>query len=297
MEPTLYAGAFAGVVALAGIGSVFLVDQPVRDRFRDVDEARRARRGRRRNPLTSVMDGLGTPLAGPVLSLVGSQRIAAWERLLDAAGRPGGTTVRQLAARKASYAIVLGVAGLAAMSAWWLPVALALLGFFLPELSLRSQAKERQDEISRALPDFLDVLSVTVSAGLDFRSALTRVSDAFDNPLSEEIRTALQQMMLGTPRREALHALRDRNTSEPLSEFVTALQQAEELGAPLTSALTGIAGDVRKSYGQQARREAAKVEPRLSVVMTVTLIPAAMITIGVGFYLTSGVDFGTLFGG
>ncbi|HSK22822.1 MAG TPA: type II secretion system F family protein [Egicoccus sp.] len=297
MEPVLYAGAFAGVVALAGVGTVFVVDQPVQDRFQDIDDARRARRGRRRNPVASVMDALGTPLARPVLNLVGTQRIATWERLLDAAGRPGGTTVRHLAARKASYGIVLGLVGLVTASAWWMPIALGLFGFFLPELSLRSQAKERQDEISRALPDFLDVLSVTVSAGLDFRSALTRVADAFDGPLSDEIRTALQQMMLGTPRREALHALRARNSSEPLSEFVTALQQAEELGAPLTSALAGIAGDVRKAYGQQARREAAKVEPRLSVVMTITLIPAAMITIGVGFYLSSGVDFGAMFGG
>jgi tight adherence protein C len=298
VEVVLLAAALAGLVLLAGVGAVLVVEQPVERRFTELEEARAARRRGRGNPVTTVVDLLGRPLAATVMGALGPQRVAGWEALLDAAGRPAGTTTRDLAARKAAYALLLGVTGLLfAADRWWVPVALLVLGFLLPDLSLKSLAKERQEEISRTLPDFLDVLAVTVSAGLDFRSALDRVADAFEGPLSDEVRTALRQMMLGTPRREALTALRRRNPSEPLSEFVTALQQAEDLGAPLTSALGAIADDVRKSYGQEARRAAAKVEPRLSVLLTVTLVPAALLTIGVGFYVSTDANLGRLFGG
>jgi tight adherence protein C len=180
---------------------------------------------------------------------------------------------------------------------WWIVVTLFVLGYLLPTMVVSSEAKERQEEVDRSLPDFLDVLAVTVSAGLDFRAALGRVSDAFEGPLPEEVRTALQQMALGESRREALEGLRTRNSSESLSEFVSALQQAEDLGSPLQSALTEIAADVRRSYAQEARRKAAKVEPRLSLLLTVTLIPASLLIVGVGSFIHSGIDLGRMLGG
>lgn len=299
MLPLLIGAATAGCVALAFAGVGLIVDQPVAERFEELELHRAARRRRRPNPVTRVVDLVGQGLAPTVLGLVGSAQRARWDALLDSAGRPAGLTTAVLAARKGGYGLLLALAGIpmALNGSWWAPPAFGLLGFFLPDLALRSEAKERQEEINRALPDFLDVLAVTVSAGLDFRSALGRVADAFEGPLSDEVRTALRQMMLGESRREALDGLRRRNDSESLSEFVTALQQAEDLGAPLTTALGGIAGDVRHAYGQQARREAAKVEPRLSVILTVTLIPAALIIIAVGFYLSSDIDLGTMLGG
>jgi tight adherence protein C len=291
--------AFAGLVVLSVYGLSLIIDQPVESRFRELQLRRDLRPDDRPSPVTLLVELLGRAGAPPILRAAGADRIEAWEGMLDAAGRPAGLTASGLVARKVGYALLFAALGLAftTLGPWWMPVALGILGFVLPDITLKGQIKERQEAIDRALPDFLDVLSVTVSAGLDFRAALARVADAFQGPLSDEIRTTLQQMMLGEARREALESLRRRNRSESLNEFVSALQQAEELGAPLTDALSGIALDVRRSYAQQARRQAAKVEPRLSVILTVTLIPAAIIIVAVGSYIYSGIELGELFGG
>jgi tight adherence protein C len=295
----LFAAALAGFVLLAGYGVALLAEQPVASRFEDLQGARRRRRGPRRPPVTTAIDLLGALFADSAAAVLGSSRLERIDQLLDAAGRPGGITAARFAGRKAAYALVLGGAGLVfLLNDLTLPaVALPIVGWLLPDFDLKSKAKERQEEITRSLPDFLDVLAVTVSAGLDFRAALERVADSFAGPLSDEVRMALQQMMLGESRRRALAGLRQRNPSESLGEFVTALQQAEDLGAPLTEALTDIAQDVRRSYAQEARRAASRVEPRLSVITTLTLIPASIIVIGVGFWLTNEIDLGGMLGG
>lgn len=299
LTPWLFALALAGCVVLLGTGVAVVVHQPIAERL--PEGARRWRRGsnKRRPPLTLLLDQLGSLLGPSAASALGPVRLQRIDGLLDASGRPGGLTAEGFAGRKATFALVLGIAGIvfALSDMLWLAFVLPVAGWLLPDLDLKGKAKDRQDEIARSLPDFLDVLSVTVSAGLDFRAALGRVSDSFVGPLSDEVRIALQQMALGESRRKALSELRRRNTSESLSEFITALQQAEDLGAPLTGALRDIAGDVRRSYAQEARRAAAKVEPRLSVITTLTLIPASMIVIAVGFWVTNEIDLGGMFGG
>lgn len=297
------AAGLAGLVVLAVFGVSLVTERGVEDRFETARERRARKRAASRPNLQTVLaravDRLGRPLAPTIMQLLGPIRLDRVDELLDAAGRPDNMTRYGYAAQKGAYTLLLALAGLpfALQGSWFVPIAFAILGFLLPDISLKSEAKERQEDIQRQLPDFLDVLAVTVSAGLDFRSALGRVADAFDGPLSNEVRTALQQMMLGESRRSALDALRRRNRSESLSEFVTALQQAEDLGAPMNDALDAIADDVRRAYAQQARREASKVEPRLSVVMTLTLIPAALIIIAVGFFTTTEASLGGLLGG
>lgn len=300
MEPILLAGVLAVTAVLAGIGVALVTDRPHLERFEAVQASRQDRDVMRRtNVVSAFMDRVGRVLAPTVVGLLGPIRMEDLDGLLDAAGRPGGVSAERFAGRKGAYSLVMGGAGLlfALNGGWFLPVVLPVAGFFLPDIAMRSLASERQEEIERNLPDFLDVLAVTVSAGLGFRTALGRVCDAYSGPLSEEVRIALQQMQLGETRREALDALARRNRSESLSSFVTALNQAEDLGAPLTSALADIAADVRHAYAQQARRQAAKAEPRLSVVLTLTLIPAALIIVAVGFFLTTDVDLGGVLGG
>ncbi len=302
MFPIAVAAGGAAMLVLAILGVSLVTEPGVEERFETVRERRERERQEQRASLSTllarIVDRLGRGLAPTVLEVLGPKRLEKVDQLLDEAGRPDGLTRHGYASRKAAYLILLSLAGIpfALQGSWFVLVAFAVLGFLLPDIALKSEAKERQEDIQRQLPDFLDVLAVTVSAGLDFRAALGRVADAFEGPLSDEVRTALQQMILGEPRRDALDALRRRNRSESLSEFVTALQQAEDLGAPMTEALDAIADDVRRSYAQEARREASKVEPRLSVIMTLTLIPAALIIIAVGFFTTTDASMGALLG-
>jgi tight adherence protein C len=157
-------------------------------------------------------------------------------------------------------------------------------------------ARARQARIQRDLPDFLDILAVTVSAGVAFRSALERVAEALRGPLGEEIMTALRQMELGMSRRQALEGIKDRNSSESLNQFITALLQAEELGVPLADALGNLAEDMRRSFYQAARRRAAKASPRVSLIVSTVIVPGAMILIVASVISGTDLDFGNFLG-
>jgi tight adherence protein C len=123
-----------------------------------------------------------------------------------------------------------------------------------------------------------------VSAGIAFRPALARVGESVEGPLREEIQLVLRQIALGVPRREAFEALRQRNTSDGIGTFVTAVQQAEELGVPLTDTLVDLARDMRQEAFQRARQRAQKATPRVSVVTTAIIAPGAVIIIIAGLF-------------
>ncbi|HEX2314732.1 MAG TPA: type II secretion system F family protein [Thermomonospora sp.] len=196
-------------------------------------------------------------------------------RRIDAAGRPGGMTVESYARTTAGLVVLFGSAGLLlALSGETLMGVLCLAGMLQNELNLMARASRRREQIERTLPDFLDVLAVTVSAGLSFRHALSRVAESMPGPLADEFTIALRQMELGTPRRQAFQDLRDRNRSPMLGQFVTAVLQAEELGSPLADALVGIARDMRRESAQWAKRKAQRTTPRVTLITTTMAMPA-----------------------
>jgi tight adherence protein C len=257
-------------------------------------------RRRRRSLYAGLRTALGRRFGRSVLGLMTDRRKAFVRHRIDAAGRPGGLTLEGYAATKAASTIILGLLGLLLVLITGSPLllpALALVGWLQLDLSLAAQAKRRQAQIERDLPDFLDVLVVTVNAGLGFRDALGRVADSLGGPLGQECRIALQQMGYGAARRTAFEGIRERSDSEALSQFMTALLQAEELGAPLGEALNAIADDMRKSFGQRARREAARAVPRISIIVVIIVMPGVMILLLAAFFIGSGADYGALLGG
>ncbi|MGH3355089.1 MAG: type II secretion system F family protein, partial [Nocardioidaceae bacterium] len=96
---------------------------------------------------------------------------------------------------------------------------------------------------------------------------------------------------------QAFSALRDRCGSEPMDTFVSAFLQAEELGSPLAETLSTISGDTRREANQAARRKAARTVPRVTLVVSVVLVPPTLLLIAVGLYLGSDIDIGSLLGG
>lgn len=103
-------------------------------------------------------------------------------------------------------------------------------------------------------------------------------------------------MDMGVSRRRAFDELRRRNDSEQVAQFVTALQQGEELGAPIVDTLIQIANDMRRTDAQNARRKAAKAVPKATMVITTLMVPATMILLGAGLFLGTGTDFGSVTG-
>ncbi|MDX3577544.1 MULTISPECIES: DUF5936 domain-containing protein [unclassified Streptomyces] len=252
----------------------------------------------RTGAVDSVVDRLGMRYAPAVLRLMGPKQVARYRRKIDLAGNPGGLTIDRYAARRAVYGALGGFGGLVFLLQGRIVVALLLFAFaaFWTEVGIWAAIRIRKDVIERTLPDFLDVLAVVVSAGLGFRQALDRVASKYEGPWADEIRITLRQMDLGVSRRQAFAELRLRNDSEQVAMFVTALQQGEELGAPIVDTLVSIAKDMRRTDAQNARRKAARAVPRATLTITTFMVPATMLLLGAGLLLGSGTDFSPLTG-
>ncbi|WP_416486277.1 DUF5936 domain-containing protein [Streptomyces sp. CL12] len=246
----------------------------------------------------SVIDRMGMRYAPLVLRLMGPRLVARYRRRIDLAGNPGGLTIDRYAARRAVYGALGGVGFLVFLlrGQWFVAVLLLLFGAFWTEVGIWSAIRVRRDVIERTLPDFLDVLAVVVSAGLGFRQALDRVASRYEGPWADELRITLRQMDLGMSRRQAFAELRRRNDSEQVAMFVTALQQGEELGAPIVDTLVSLAKDMRRTDAQNARRKAARAVPKATLMITTFMVPATMLLLGAGLILGSGVDFVSLTG-
>ncbi|MEU4108836.1 MULTISPECIES: DUF5936 domain-containing protein [unclassified Streptomyces] len=246
----------------------------------------------------SVIDRMGMRYAPLVLRLMGPALVTRYRRRIDLAGNPGGLTIDRYAARRAVYGVLgtLGFLVFLMRGQWFVALLLLAFGAFWTEVGIWSAIRVRRDVIERTLPDFLDVLAVVVSAGLGFRQALDRVSTHYEGPWADELRITLRQMDLGMTRRQAFTELRRRNDSEQVAMFVTALQQGEELGAPIVDTLVSLAKDMRRTDAQNARRKAARAVPKATLMITTFMVPATMLLLGAGLLLGSGVDFGSLAG-
>jgi tight adherence protein C len=258
-------------------------------------------RGKAQGPSATsrLMEALGRPFLSTMRGLYGPKRLETTRRKLGAAGRPDGLTVDRYLAKKAGFIVVCSTA---ALFMWLngsrvLTVVIHLVGLGWTDFWLYSEIQQRQAKIERQLPDFLDVLAVTVGAGLSFRAGMARVGASVGGPLGEEILTSLRMMDVGASRRAALEDLRARNLSPSLAQFVGSLLQAEELGAPLSGTLVELATEMRRNWAQQARRRAARTAPQVSLVVTMIFVPGTVILVAVGMYLGSDINFGGFFGG
>lgn len=252
-----------------------------------------------RSLLKRLQDALGRRFGRTVLAGMSTKRKDLIRHRLDAAGHPGGLSLEGYAGVKAASTILFAFVGFLTFlftNSILFVVIFALVGWMQTDLTLVGQAKRRQARIDRDMPDFLDVLAITVGAGLGFRSALQRVGEELGGPLGQEVRIALQQMGYGAARRGALQGIKDRNDAESLDQFITALLQAEELGAPLTETLRDISEDMRSSFHQRARRDAARAVPRVSLVVTLVVVPGLIVMVLAALYIGSGVDLSGLGG-
>ncbi|MEU4364955.1 type II secretion system F family protein [Promicromonospora sp. NPDC023987] len=245
----------------------------------------------------AVLDRIGAPLLPFAVRLLGRHRLQRLDTAIRRAGRPDGVTLTMFVRREVAL-VVLGLlvgALFTLQDLWVIGVPLALVLSAWMRLWLYGEANKRRHQIDTELPDFLDVLSVTVTAGLGFRQALERVCEFHGGALAAEMRTALQEMNVGASRRQTFVALRERNRSAAVGTFVTALLQAEELGVPLADALTSIASDVRREHAENIRQRAARAAPMVSLAVTATILPGALILIVSAVLIANAGVLGELF--
>jgi tight adherence protein C len=256
-------------------------------------EAQRSARGE--GPLGRI----ATRLAPLVRRRLPARAVEWLQTQVEYAGRPDGLTVDGVLRNGLVWAMIVSPMFFLFLAGGNLfGLALAVVApVFMPLARLSRLRRVRTEALDRDLPDFLDVLAVTVTAGVGFRPALMRVSERFGGPLASEMQLALRQVQHGASLRGAFEQLRERSDSEALSQFVTAFLQSDELGAPLVEALSQIAVDQRREHAQRMRRKAAQIAPRVTLVTTIVLVPATLILLLVGIVLGADLDFGNLFGG
>jgi tight adherence protein C len=224
------------------------------------------------------------------------------QQRLDRAGNPARWDAQRLLALKGAGLLGGVVLGLLFGTRWggvWtlgVPAALGVAGLVFPDFWVKNIGEHRQEELTRGLPDAIDMMTVCVEAGLGFDSALARVARNLDGPFAEECARVLQEMQIGSSRTQALRALLDRSDVPELRSFVTAIVQSGELGISIGDVLREQSHQMRIKRRQRAEEKAQKLQVKLLFPLITCLLPSMFIVILgpavlqiVGFFGKAGV--------
>jgi len=176
-------------------------------------------------------------------------------------------------------AIIAVIRGLPLLSVVLYSCIGVLIGYGLVELWLRMRIRGRNDEISRSLPDVLDLMTVSVEAGLGFDAALIRVVEKSRGALAMEIGETMQEMKMGRQRRDALRDLGDRTDVDELQTFVSSVIQADQLGVSIGNVLRNQAAQVRISRRQKVEQKAMKAQIIMLIPMLLFIFPTIFIVV------------------
>ncbi|MDD2211519.1 MAG: type II secretion system F family protein [Desulfitobacteriaceae bacterium] len=152
-----------------------------------------------------------------------------------------------------------------------------LLSMIVPIYFIKFRISKRQREVTNQLPDVMDLLSVSIEAGLGFDAALTKIGERLNGILVDELNIVLTEIQLGKPRRIALKNLADRSPVEELGIFISALIQAEQLGIPIKNVLKTQARQLRINRRQKAEEKAMKAPVKMMLPLVIFVLPVLFI--------------------
>ncbi|NLB78399.1 MAG: type II secretion system F family protein [Clostridiaceae bacterium] len=157
--------------------------------------------------------------------------------------------------------------------------ALALIGLLYPNMILNGKIRKRQSEVTKSLPDIMDLLTVSVEAGLTFDSALSKVVEKMPGSLAREFETVLQEIKVGKTKKEALYQLADRIGVQDLRSFVSAVVQADQLGVSLGRVLRLQSEQIRQNRKQRISEKAMKAPIKMLIPMVIFIFPTIFIVL------------------
>ncbi len=230
------------------------------------------------------------PMVSALSELIAKRRPAAaaaeLEHKLAQAGTPQGLSPADFVAVKFLLAITLGlVAGLLLLrfTALWQALLAAtvggIIGYIAPEFWLTNVMKKRQRLITRQLPDALDLLTISVEAGLGFDSALSKVAQKWSNELSHEFGRTLSEIRMGKTRREALRDLSWRTGVPDLDAVVGAVVQSDQLGIAISKVLRVQSDQMRTVRRQRAEELAHQAPIKMTIPLVFLIFPAMLIVL------------------
>jgi tight adherence protein C len=223
-------------------------------------------------------------MSGRMTNASSSQTV---EKRLALAGNPGDLRVTDWMGVKilvgigVAILVLLVLAGLMRNVSVGIFAALIALifGYTMPEFWLGRKVKARQNAILKMIPDTLDLLTISVRAGLGFDAALAKVVEKLNGPLTDEFRRALAEVRVGKTRREALRDMIPRTEVQPLSNFIGAIIQAEQLGVSISKVLQVQSEQLRIERRQRAEEQAAKAPIKMLLPLVGCIFPTLFIVI------------------
>jgi tight adherence protein C len=206
---------------------------------------------------------------------------------LELAGNPPLWDVDRIIAFKMlglMIGFVLGLAiplllGWGPLTVIGLLVGASVLGYLTPNLVLYQAGYNRREQMRRELPDALDLLTISVEAGLAFDAALSHVARNTTGPLAEEFFRVLQEMQIGLGRSDAMRALTERTDLPELRGFVTSMVQADTFGIPIANVLRVQSKEMRVKRSQRAEELAQKVPVKILFPLIFCILPALFVVI------------------
>lgn len=153
------------------------------------------------------------------------------------------------------------------------------MGFFAPDAVIARKAGERQDEIRRTLPDTMDLLTISVEAGLGFDAALMQVMNNVPGALTQEIGRLLHEMRLGKSRADAFRSLGERTEVPELNSFVLAMVQADSFGVSIAKTLRAQAKELRSKRRQRAEEKAMRIPIKILFPMIFCVLPSLFVVV------------------
>jgi tight adherence protein C len=231
------------------------------------------------------------PLRDRLLKLVTSRTPASRQEqtrvLIAAAGHPYNLTLSGVIAAKLACAALAGgvgalfFIGLMKLSFPFFLVILGppAIGWILPDQWLKQQAGTRRTQIENSIPDFIDLLTICLDAGLSFDAALQRVAEKVEGALADELTVMLTEIRYGRPRLEAMESLSDRIAVEDMTAFVNAVTQSQKLGVALGETVRIQSAEIRRRRRQAAEEKAAQASLKMLFPMIGCIFPTLFIVL------------------
>jgi tight adherence protein C len=212
------------------------------------------------------------------------------ERVMDKlniAGNPPGWTVDRVLSLKAVgigvgltvgvlFALLLGKGNGFRLGCGVLGT---LAGFYAPNLYLYQKGHDRTEKMQRALPDALDLLTISVEAGLGFDAAISQVARNTSGPLAQEFARVLQEMQIGLGRSQALRAMGERSNLADLRSFTSAMVQADAFGIPVGQVLRVQSAEMRVKRRQKAEETAQKIPVKIMIPLVLFILPSLFVAV------------------
>ena len=295
----LWIAVFVGIVLIAAVVLIVIGmrdaggDDPLMDRLAefaargeitDLEEIELSQ------PLTErVLFPIARKMGQLALRFTPQNAIQQTSKKLELAGNPGGIDATVFwALRMAGLslgALLFFVATIAPEGSFLkgrgliIAIPAAAMGFFLPELWLRGRISKRQNDVRKAMPDALDLLTICVEAGLGFDAAMAKVYEKWDNVVALAFGRVIREIQLGKLRRDSLKDMADRLGVPEMTSFIAAVIQSEQLGVSLARVLRIQADQMRIKRRQLAEEAAHKAPIKMLIPLALLIFPSICIVL------------------